>query len=136
MDEVARNIEQIGAMCACDVHEAHPSSECVPYGMAEAEIVYGDVRAILRALDLGEHARPYSAHAVIHREVLPAISALRAYEQAAAHTSCATQDLNPPAPYSPAPPVNHNCLKNSSFTDELGTFCTECGRHILLAEFA
>jgi hypothetical protein len=35
-----------------------------------------DIRALAVALGLGGHARPYSAHAVIHREILPALLAL------------------------------------------------------------
>lgn len=37
-----------------------------------------DVGAILRALGLGDHARPHSAHAVVHEEIIPEIDRLRA----------------------------------------------------------
>lgn len=46
-------------------------------GATAGEVFADDVRALLVALGLGTHARPYSAHAVIHREVLPALRALR-----------------------------------------------------------
>lgn len=36
-----------------------------------------DVRRVVGALGLGEHARPYSPHMTIEREVLPAIALLR-----------------------------------------------------------
>lgn len=35
-----------------------------------------DVRAIVVALGLGGHARPYSAHDVVRREILPEVAAL------------------------------------------------------------
>jgi hypothetical protein len=63
--------------CACDTTELHPVSECVRPGTPSDEVVHEDVRAMVKALGLGEHARPYSAHAVVHREVLPALERLR-----------------------------------------------------------
>lgn len=39
-----------------------------------------DVRAIAVALGLGGHARPYSAHEVVRREILPAVQRLLAAE--------------------------------------------------------
>jgi hypothetical protein len=39
----------------------------------ELEASTEDVRAIAVALGLGDHARPYSAHEVVRREILPAI---------------------------------------------------------------
>lgn len=59
--------------CLCDTREQHPSSECVAPWKTPTEVQQDDVRAILAALHLGDHARPYSPHAVIHREILPAI---------------------------------------------------------------
>ena len=37
-----------------------------------------DVAAILRALGLGDHARPISAHEVVHTEIIPAIQTTQA----------------------------------------------------------
>lgn len=42
------------------------------------DVAVEDVRQILAALGLGTHARSYSAHEVVQREVLPALLALRA----------------------------------------------------------
>ena len=61
--------------CTCDTREPHPVSECVLPGQTNDEIFTEDVRAIAEALGLGSHARPYSAHAVVHREILPALAA-------------------------------------------------------------
>lgn len=44
---------------------------------AQQEAVHADLTAILNELRLGDHARPYSSHDVVQREVLPAIRALR-----------------------------------------------------------
>ena len=63
--------------CACDTTERHPVSECTRPGVTTDEVAADDVRALLDALGLGTHARPYSAHAVIHRDVLPALAGLR-----------------------------------------------------------
>jgi hypothetical protein len=62
--------------CACDTRESHPVSECVVPGQPNDEVYLRDVMQIVAVLGLGVHARPYSAHAVIHREVLPALLAL------------------------------------------------------------
>lgn len=40
-------------------------------------MVFEDLREILRALGLSDAARPYSAHEVVQREILPAIKRLR-----------------------------------------------------------
>lgn len=40
-------------------------------------LIQDDLRAILEALGLGTHARPYSPHEVVHRDILPAIQRLR-----------------------------------------------------------
>lgn len=37
----------------------------------------GDVRDLLLALGLGDHARPISPHRIVQDEILPAINALR-----------------------------------------------------------
>jgi hypothetical protein len=63
--------------CTCDTREPHPASECTTPGVSANEIFADDVRALLVALGIGTHARPYSAHAVVHREILPAIATLR-----------------------------------------------------------
>lgn len=44
---------------------------------AERDAVRADLVAILAALGIGDHARPYSAHDVVQREILPTIAALR-----------------------------------------------------------
>jgi hypothetical protein len=43
-----------------------------------SEQMSDDLAAILRALGVGDHARPYSPHEVVHRDVLPAIELLNA----------------------------------------------------------
>lgn len=65
--------------CACDNTEPHPVRECTRPGATVSEVFVDDVRGLLDALGLGTHARPYSAHAVIHRDVLPAIYALHMF---------------------------------------------------------
>jgi hypothetical protein len=62
--------------CACDIREPHPASECTVPGQPSDEVFLRDVMDLCAALGIGIHARPYSAHAVIHREVLPAIKGL------------------------------------------------------------
>ena len=44
---------------------------------AERDAVHADLVAILAALGIGDHARPYSSHDVVQREILPAIAAAR-----------------------------------------------------------
>lgn len=44
---------------------------------AQQDDVHRDLVAILGALGLGDHARPYSSHEVVHHEVLPAIQRLK-----------------------------------------------------------
>jgi len=39
----------------------------------QMNLVHADLVAIMTALGIGDHARPYSSHEVIHREVIPAI---------------------------------------------------------------
>jgi len=43
---------------------------------AEQDAVHADLIAVLAALGIGAHARPYSGHEVVQREVLPAIRRL------------------------------------------------------------
>lgn len=40
-------------------------------------VFHDDVREMLLALGLGDHARPYSAHLVVRNEILPEIKRLR-----------------------------------------------------------
>lgn len=47
-------------------------------------VIQHDIAAILRALGLGDHARPVSAHAVVLDEILPAIKRQREELQFAA----------------------------------------------------
>jgi hypothetical protein len=42
----------------------------------EQEAVHRDLVAILHALGISDHARPYSSHEVVQREVIPAIERL------------------------------------------------------------
>lgn len=39
------------------------------------EVFHDDIVEILHAMRIGDHARPYSAHEVVHREILPALRA-------------------------------------------------------------
>jgi len=71
--------------CTCDIKEQHPSSECVAPWQTAVEIQHLDLLDLLTALGLGTHARPYSMHAVIHRDILPAIRALT-------HETCNASD--------------------------------------------
>lgn len=43
----------------------------------ERDSVHSDLLEIMAALGIGDHARPYSAHEVVHREIIPAIQRLR-----------------------------------------------------------
>ena len=61
--------------CMCDTTEQHPASECIPPWKTPTDVQQDDLRALLVALGLGDHARSYSAHAVIHRDILPALAA-------------------------------------------------------------
>ena len=47
------------------------------HSISNEELIQDDVLLILRALGLGDHARPYSCHKVIIDEVLPAIEKIR-----------------------------------------------------------
>lgn len=63
--------------CACDTREPHPASECTVPGQPDSEVFLRDVMQLCEALALGLHARPYSPHAVIHREILPVLRAMQ-----------------------------------------------------------
>jgi len=54
-----------------------------PEGLNDNDAAVEDVRAIAVALGLGGHARPYSAHQVVQREILPALAPL--LDRAATH---------------------------------------------------
>ena len=71
--------ERIGR-CLCDTRETHPTSECVAPWETSVDVQQRDMAALLKACGLSDHARPHSPHAVLHREVLPAIADLRAVE--------------------------------------------------------
>lgn len=43
----------------------------------ERALVHADMVKIMAALGISDHARPYSPHEVVQREILPAIRALR-----------------------------------------------------------
>jgi len=45
--------------------------------VSDADIIHADLTAIMEALGISTHARPYSSHEVVQREVLPAINRLR-----------------------------------------------------------
>lgn len=44
--------------------------------MTVTDVLFDDLQELLELLGLGIHARPYSAHEVMQREVLPAVRAL------------------------------------------------------------
>lgn len=46
---------------------------CISQWNAEREAIHADIVEILDALGLGDHARPYSTHEVVQREILPRI---------------------------------------------------------------
>lgn len=48
-----------------------------PTTRRDADVAQDDLAAILRALGVGDHARPQSPHEVVWQEVLPAIERLR-----------------------------------------------------------
>lgn len=50
---------------------------------AQLDVAQDDLAAMLRAVGLSDAARPYSAHEVVQRELLPRLHALLAVEQAA-----------------------------------------------------
>lgn len=54
----------------------NPDPRCPECGGHE-DAPHDDLREILLALGISDCARPYSSHAVVHREVLPAIKRLR-----------------------------------------------------------
>lgn len=67
----------------------------------DTDLLRSDLAEVLAALGLGGHARPYSAHEVVQRDILPRVRALMAAEPRATVT------------YAPAP---------------AGWYCTGCGQ--------
>lgn len=70
----------VGVALASDdrVQEAIRSAQLRDGRMSpsEREVMLDDLDEILRALGLGDHARTYSPHEVVQREILPAIREL------------------------------------------------------------
>lgn len=70
----------VAAESVVDLGEAEELAEVYPDpcqpGRTTNDIMHEDLRLILVALGLGDHARTYSPHEVVHREILPAIGAL------------------------------------------------------------
>ena len=67
MDAARTVLEVTGRICPV----------CSEYHVTDTDAAHSDIAAILRALDLGDHARPVSTHVVVREEVLPAIRRLR-----------------------------------------------------------
>lgn len=66
VERILRESGRICDICGADHHHAD-----------WRDVAHDDIAAILRSLDLGDHARPISTHAVVHEEILPAIRNLR-----------------------------------------------------------
>lgn len=75
-DESYRSSADVAAVVARRFADAQVAAEREER-RREREVVLDDLRRILEALGLGDHARPYSANQVVQREVLPAIYKLR-----------------------------------------------------------
>lgn len=71
--------------------EVEARAEVVRADSHEKDLIFEDLSAILRALGLGDHARPISAHDVVQREILPAIQGLRKIVERAAHMGFCSQ---------------------------------------------
>jgi hypothetical protein len=65
---VAEVLQESGRVCPV----------CTEYHRSESDVEHEDFAAILNGLGLGDHARPISRHAIVHREILPALRRLRA----------------------------------------------------------
>lgn len=63
---ILRDLGRVCDVCGADHHAAD-----------WRDIAHDDIAAILRALDLWDHARPISTHSVVHDEILPTIRRLR-----------------------------------------------------------
>ena len=64
-----------------NVYNAHYNCLCrhtddVTPAVNEMDQVHADLVAIMAALGIKDYARPYSSHEVVHREIIPAITAL------------------------------------------------------------
>jgi hypothetical protein len=66
VEQVLRINDRICDICGADHHAEDPR-----------EVIHDDIAAVLRELELGDHARPVSTHAVVHDEILPTIRRLR-----------------------------------------------------------
>ncbi len=42
-----------------------------------SDVIQDDIAAILRVLELGDHARPKSCHEIVHEEIIPTIISIR-----------------------------------------------------------
>ena len=74
-DAMPRLVEAVGVLLrqtgrVCDVCGDDHSRQ------TSEDVAHEDFAAILRALNLGDHARPTSRHAIVHDEILPAIRGL------------------------------------------------------------
>lgn len=70
---VGRILRDLGRVCDVCGGDHH--------GADWRDIAHDDIAAILRELDLGDHARPISTHAVVHDEILPTIARLTSKEE-------------------------------------------------------
>lgn len=59
----------------------HPTGQAAREAAVE-QLVHEDIRQLLEAAGLGTHARPYSTHEVVQRELLPAVRRLAALSAA------------------------------------------------------
>lgn len=84
----ARNQAQMAAHPACPcpccaralasaASKEHPAGADSEPPVSDHDLIQADLREIMDALGLSTHARPYSPHEVVQREVLPAIKTLR-----------------------------------------------------------
>jgi ABC-type antimicrobial peptide transport system ATPase subunit len=69
----------------------------------DVSVMQDDLAAVLRALGLGDHARPVSPHEVMRREVLPAIERLQLTCRCCSRCpEAGTLPVPAPAPVNPA----------------------------------
>lgn len=65
IEVVGSLLQQTGRVCGvCGEDHSRQTNE---------DVAHDDFAAILRALGLGDHARPIGRHAIVHEEILPAI---------------------------------------------------------------
>lgn len=70
--EHALRFEATAHACIMRDHEARIEQE-IHRRTAEQKAVHDDLQEILLALGIGDHARPYSGHELVQRDILPAI---------------------------------------------------------------